>query len=150
MIGRFIVSQTTLVIAAIALCGCQTVHTADDEGVPVAIWASTVLLPLQGDPAPAETHEKVSRVLLDHGLHPTLDANGISVPEAEETGAREALLTDRRLAGSGVEVVLIIPAGTGRKMSSGFAVPVVAPREPVRLPPTTGPTTTESTTSPSE
>lgn len=97
-------------VALLPLCGCQTVHTLEPNGVPVAMWVS----------------------------------------------ARDTLLTDKRLVGSGVEVLLIIPAGTGRRTSRGFEVPILAPSEPVRLPttteapePATAPTTAP-TTSPNE
>ena len=133
-----------IVTAGFTLAGCQMVHTSQPDGVPVAIWVSTTLIDLKGQPPPAEVHETVTRVLRDRGLHPAVDDAGLCVPAAEETRAREALLTDRRLAGSGVEVLLIIPAGTGRRTPTGFDVPAVAPKEPVRIP-TTIPTTEPAT-----
>jgi len=81
--------------------------------------------------------ETVILVLRDAGLHATVDDEGVLVPEGEERRAREVLLTDERLAGSNVIVLLFIPAGSGRKTEAGFVVPEVAPDEPMRYPETT-------------
>ena len=53
------------------------------------------------------------------------DDGGILVPEGYEVRAREVLLTDERLRNSGVSVLLLIPAGTGRQTAEGFIVPAV-------------------------
>ena len=76
----------------------------------------------------------VACVLADAGLHPSVHDSGVSVPEGEERRAREVLLTDKRLDGTGVIVLLAVPAGSGRKTAAGFEVPEVAPDEPMRVP----------------
>lgn len=133
-------SSVTILSFALIIVGCKTVHTSSGDGVPVAVWSSLVMADQDGNVHGPQQHEIVSRVLRDHGLHPTIDDAGVSVPEGEERRAREVLLTDKRLAGSEVLVFLAIPAGSGRKTAAGFEIPEVAPEEPI------GP----STTSPSK
>jgi hypothetical protein len=123
------VTHPGIILLALLLpvTGCKTVHTARPGGVPVAMWMSLVVVKEQGRPVRPDAHEAVSNVLREHGLHATLDDNGVSVPEDEETRAREVLLTDKRLVDSDVIVVLAIPAGTGNKTAAGFEVPAIAP-----------------------
>ena len=116
------------------LIGCQSVHTSRADGVPVAFWSSALLAARDGEVEPPEVREMVARVLKEAGLHATVDEGGVSVPEGEERRAREVLLTDKRLSGSNVIVLLAVPAGSGRKSEMGFEVPGTAPDEPMRMP----------------
>lgn len=145
------------VCAVAILAGCQTVHTPRDRGVPVAAWPkvstvaaerrgagellAAVLVPEPRGRPPATTapatpavDKLVYDVLRDAALHPTIDHRGVCVPEAEETRAREVLLTSKRLIGSDVVVVLMVPAGTGRAAADGFEVMTLAPSVPVNAP----------------
>lgn len=130
--------HSALAISLIICCitGCQSVHTERPDGVPVAMCPSFVIASQHGKPERPEVREKVARVLSDAGLHATVDDSGVSVPEGEERKAREVLLTDKRLDGTGAIVLLAIPAGSGRKTAAGFEVPEVAPNEPIRMPTT--------------
>jgi hypothetical protein len=118
------------------LAGCQSVHTERADGVPVAMWPSFLIASQHGKPERPQVRETVARVLRDAGLHPSVDDSGVSVPEKEERRAREVLLTDKRLDGTGAFVLLAVPAGSGRKTAAGFEVPAVAPDEPMRMPTT--------------
>ena len=124
-------------IAMLTLAGCQTVHATHEGAVPVAIWSSLILIDQQGRPAKPEARDIVSQALTEAGLHPVCDDGGVSVPDSEETRAREVLLTDKRLVDTEAIVLLAIPAGTGRRTAAGFVVPAVAPRETMRLGTTT-------------
>ena len=130
--------HSALAIALIACClvGCKTVHTGRADGVPVAMWPSFLIASQDGKTERAGVRETVARVLADAGLHPSVDDSGVSVPEGEERRAREVLLTDKRLDGTGAIVLLAVPAGSGRKTTAGFEVPEVAPDEPMRAPTT--------------
>jgi hypothetical protein len=130
--------HSTLIISLIVCCmtGCQSVHTERADGVPVAMWPSFLIASQHGKPERPQVRETVARVLSDAGLHATVDDIGVSVPEGEERKAREVLLTDKRLDGTGAIVLLAIPAGSGRKTAAGFEVPEVAPNEPMRMPTT--------------
>ena len=127
------------IIVLIALAGCKSVHTTRADEVPVAVWTSLVVADEQGHAVQPDARETVSKVLRDNGLHPMFDESGVSVPDDEETRAREVLLTDKRLKDSGVTVLLAIPAGTGTRTAKGFEVPAVAPAAR-RHAPTPGPT----------
>ena len=126
-----------MTVLASCLVGCQTVHTEQDDGVPVALWRSLVVAQPDGKAEGPEERDMVSRVLTDAGLHATVDQGGISIPKQEERRAREVLLTDKRLANGSLIVFLAIPAGTGRKTARGFEIPEVAPDQPMRMPGTT-------------
>lgn len=128
----------TLWLLASMLVGCHSVHTSRPGAVPVAMWASMLIVDRHGKPEQPELHQTVARVLKEAGLHATIDDAGVSVPEGEERRAREVLLTDKRLSGSSVLVFLAIPAGSGRKTESGFEIPRVAPDEPMGMPTTSG------------
>jgi hypothetical protein len=98
------------------------------------MWSSLEIVNEHGKPVRPPVRETVARVLADAGLHASLDDSGVRVPEGEERLAREVLLTDDRLVGSGAIVILAVPAGTGRKTAAAFEVPEVAPDEPMRIP----------------
>ncbi len=125
-----------ILIALATLAGCQSVHTTQEGSVPVAMWTSLAIADQHGRPLEPDTRKIVSKVLCGQGLHPTLDEGGISVPQNEETRAREVLLTDKRLKGLGVIVLLAVPAGTGTRTTKGFEVPAVTPPEPMQFPTT--------------
>ncbi len=127
-----------IALAATFLMGCQTVQTPHSDGLPVAMWIPMELADQQGHVFQAQARGLVAGVLSDSGLHPTMVNGGVFIPDDEEAQAREILLTDPRLVGTGVVVLLAIPAGTGRKTSDGFDVPIVGPRSAVR-PPATAP-----------
>jgi hypothetical protein len=132
---------STIAIVALALaatCGCQSVHSPRADGVPVAIWSSIIFTNQEGrEQGGPQVQEKVLRVLRDHGLDATVDRGGVSVSENEERRAREVLLTDKRLAGSDLIVLLAIPAGSGRQTAAGFEVPELVPRDREKAPSTT-------------
>ncbi|HMO86822.1 MAG TPA: hypothetical protein PKC18_18075, partial [Lacipirellulaceae bacterium] len=86
--------------------GCQSVHTERADGVPVAMWPSFLIASQHGKPERPQVRDTVARVLSDTGLHATVDDSGVSVPEGEERRAREVLLTDKRLDGTGAIVLL--------------------------------------------
>ena len=113
--------------AALSVAGCQSLHTADGGGEPVAVWSS--LQPADGPDRPSRPgdREAVARALAGAGLHATVHDGGVAVPAGEERLAREVLLTDRSLAGTGVSVLLLVPAGSARRTAAGFEVPEVAP-----------------------
>jgi hypothetical protein len=133
-----VVRYSALFIAFAICCitGCQSVHTEHPEGVPVAMWPSFVIASEHGKPERPKVRDTVARALGDAGLHATVDDSGVFVTEAEERQAREVLLTDKRLEGTGAIVILAISAGSGRKTATGFEVPEIAPKEPMRLPTT--------------
>lgn len=117
-----------------SITGCQTVHTERTDGVPVAMWSSFNIASPQGKSQRPEVRDTVARVLGESGLHPNVDDSGVWVPEKEERRAREVLLTDKRLEGTGVIVLLAVRAGTGRKSAAGFEIAEVAPPELSRTP----------------
>src|SRR5687767_3335245 len=77
--------------AALLLAGCQSVHTAREDGVPVAVWSSMLMLNAQGEAGGTKVRDTVARghkvrdsvaqVLKEAGLHATVDERGVSVPE---------------------------------------------------------------------
>jgi hypothetical protein len=105
----------------LALASCQTVHVSSTRGsaVPVAIWSSLISVDEQDRPVRPQPRELVSKALNEAGVHATVDQGGVSVSEGEEARAREVLLTDKRLVGSGITVLLGIPAGTAQKTPMG-------------------------------
>ncbi len=129
---RRLALATTLVI--LPLAGCQSVHTPREDGLPVAFWPSMMLVDRQGEVEGPRLRETVARVLKEAGLHATVDERGVSVPEVEERRAHEVLLTDGRLAGSDVIVLLALPAGSARRTEAGFELSTLAPDEPIRIP----------------
>jgi len=102
------------------LTGCGTVHTGQADGLTVALWPA---IP-RGS---SQARDTIVLVLRDAGLHPSLDDQGVFVPESEVRRALEVLLTDKRLDGTGAIVFLPVPAGSGRKTATGFEVPDVEP-----------------------
>lgn len=123
-----------LVLVAGSIAGCQTVRTERADGLPVAIWIDSSWTSASGEPTSPQVRALVARALADAGLHATVDDRGVLVPASEERRAREVLLVDKRLAGSGAVVLIAVPAGTGRKTASGFEMPEVAPDAPLRAP----------------
>jgi hypothetical protein len=121
-------------LALATVSGCQTVHTSREGAVPVAMWTAPGLIAPEGQRVDPEARDIVARILRDSGLHPVVDNGGVSVPEVEETAAREALLTDARLKKTDVVVILGIPAGTGRRTANGFEVPAIVPAAPMQMP----------------
>ena len=121
--------QTRILLALTVLLGlasCKTVHTDQKDGVPIALWFGDAVAPADAD-STSRSMDVVVKVLRKHGLHPSGDEHGVSVPDNEERRARDVLLTDGQLAESGVFVVLLVPAGSGRRTAEGFEVPAVGP-----------------------
>ena len=116
-----------------AAVGCQTVHTSREGALPVAMWPSLAMMTREGTPRRSQNQEAVYFVLKEAGLHPLLNEGGVWVPDDEELRAREVLLTDKRLADSGVFVFLAVPAGSGTKTEIGFLLPSVAPHETMQI-----------------
>jgi hypothetical protein len=128
---------TAVALALVATCGCQSVHSSRADGVPVAMWSSIIFTDQEGrEQGGPQIQEKVLRVLRDRGLDATVDRGGVSVPENEERRAREVLLTDKRLAGSDLIVLLAVPAGSGRQTAAGFEIPELVPRDRDKAPST--------------
>jgi hypothetical protein len=121
-------SALVTLLAACALVGCETVHTERDGDVPIAVWD---VAPVKAEHAePSQLSQTVARVLKDAGLHASVDGGGVAVPAAEVRRARETLLTDHRLSGSDVFILLTLRAGTGRKTDTGFEFPRAALEDP--------------------
>jgi len=119
--------RTVLIIGIVvmSLLGCQieTVHRTSENAIPIAMWITMD----ESEGVEPRAYHMVRSALVDAGLHPVMDEAGVAVPDGEAERAREVLLTDERLAGSDVVVLLAVPAGTGRKTSTGFEVPAVGP-----------------------
>jgi hypothetical protein len=123
-----------------AIVGCRTLHTDNREDTaPVAIWFELAGRSEDGRIVTPPPEELVVEALKRAGIAATVDERGLHLAPRDEERAREALLTDPRLADSGVLVLVPVPAGTGRKTSNGieftFESPTTAPFES----PTTAP-----------
>jgi hypothetical protein len=121
-------SALVTLLAACAIAGCQTVHTERDGDIPIAVWDTAPVK--EEHPEPSQLALTVARVLKDAGLHADVDGGGVAVPADVARRAREALLTDQRLSGSRVFILLTLRAGTGRKTDTGFELPAAALDEP--------------------
>lgn len=113
----------TLALTAMLATSCESVRPADGNDMPVATWAAWSAAPAATAVAREETRDIVARVLRDAGLHPTLDSNGVRVPNTEAQRARNVLLTDKRLIGCEVLVLLPVRAGTCTQSKAGLIVP---------------------------
>jgi hypothetical protein len=103
--------------------GCETVHVGNNENVPIAFWMPVTETDQSGNKPDPQARDLVSKELSGHGVHAKLDEQGVSVPTDEALRACEVLLTDKDLINSHVAVLLIVPAGTSRKVSDGFDIP---------------------------
>jgi hypothetical protein len=68
-------------------------------------------------------------VLKEAGLHATVDGSGVTVNPAEQNRAREVMLTDKRLAGTDILVMLFVPAASARKTDLGFEIASPTPTQ---------------------
>src|SRR5688500_11663543 len=93
----------TLFVLGIA--GCRTLHTDKrDDTVPVAMWFGLAAVDEDGRKVTPAPDELIVEALKKAGILATVDESGLHVAPADEDRARDALLTDRRLADSGVLV----------------------------------------------
>jgi hypothetical protein len=92
--------------------------------MPVAVWIGGVIIDQQGRPVAPPTGDRVRDALARAGINATVDAEGVSVAPADAAKAEQVLITDRTLAGSGVNVILGVPAGSGRLSDGGVTVPL--------------------------
>lgn len=112
-----------ITLTATLAMSCESVRTAEGNDTAIAMWAAWPAAHATTAVAREETRDIVARVLHDAGLHPTLDSNGVRVPDAEAQRARVALLTDKRLIGCEVLVLLPVRAGTCTKSGAELIVP---------------------------
>ena len=94
--------------------------------MPVAAWVGGVITDEQGRPMEPPTAARVRDALARAGIAATVDAGGVSVASGDAPRAEQVLVTDATLAGSGVNVLLAVPAGTGRLVNGGIMVPLAA------------------------
>ena len=127
----------TLIAAlfVLSVAGCRTLHTdRREDTLPVAMWAGFGTVDRDGRKVMGADERLLVEALEKVGITATADESGLHVAPADEDRAREALLTDRRLADSGVLVLVAVPAGTGRRTGDGVAftleVPMPVPSEP--------------------
>lgn len=114
-------------LAAMLACGCESVHTSAGNSTPIAMWSAWQGLSSHASAEPTqEERELVFAVLREAGLHPMLDEYGVCVPSPEDQQARQLLATDRRLVGSRVLVLLLVPAGSCTSSPVGVLVPSTA------------------------
>ena len=126
MAPRRIPYIASFVIFLLFSVGCRTVHSERSGEMPVAYWIGVVATDKEGHPAKSVEDEMVLEVLRKSGLHPVLDDQGVNVPENERARAQEVLLTNKRLIGSDVLVLLAVPAGTGKRTKAGIEVSLPA------------------------
>jgi hypothetical protein len=91
------------------------------------VWVGGVITDQQGRPVAPPTGDRVRDALARAGIKATVDAEGVSVAWADAARAEQVLITDPTLAGSGVNVILGVPAGTGRLSNGGITVPLAPP-----------------------
>ncbi len=115
-------------LLALGVEGCHTLHTDKREDtVPVAMWFGWAAVDKDGRNVTPDPEELVVEALKKVGITATVDESGLHVAPPDEERAREALLTDRCLADSGVLVMVAVPAGTGRKTANGIELTTQSP-----------------------
>ncbi|MFT3787732.1 MAG: hypothetical protein QM770_16440 [Tepidisphaeraceae bacterium] len=116
-------------LSLLSSAGCRTLHTieARENSVPVAMWAGLAAVDKDGRKVTPAPDELIVDALKRVGIAATVDKSGLHVASTDEDRAREALLTDRRLTDSGVLVMVLVPAGTGRRTATGVEFTVEPP-----------------------
>jgi hypothetical protein len=100
--------------------GCRTVHLETEDRAAIAMWYL---------PPARDVESKVRDVLLDHGILAEASERGVSVREADQVKARRVLLTDERLADTGLMLFAVVQAGTARATEAGLVAPLLMPDE---------------------
>ena len=115
-------------LIVVGITGCRTLHTDQrEDSIPVAMWFGLATVDKDGRNVTPPRDELVIAALKTAGIPATVDESGLHVAPADEERAREALLMDRRLADSGVIVMVAVPAGTGRKTANGIEFTAQSP-----------------------
>jgi len=121
---------TIAALLVLGLGGCQTLHTdTREDSMPVAMWFNFATLDKDGRTVTPPPGEQVADALMRAGIAATVDESGLHVEPADEERAREVLLTDRHLVNSGILVMIMVPAGSGRRTANGieFTAQTAAP-----------------------
>lgn len=109
------------------IAGCKTLHTDDgsQHQAPVAMWSDFVVVDKDGQKQPASP-ELIVASLKKAGIAATVDDRGLHIAPADEQRATMALLTDPRLKGSGILLLVPVEAGTGRRTPNAieFSMPM--------------------------
>ena len=103
--------------ALVFLVGCSTLHTDDPNAAMVGAW-------IGANPA---NHQLAHDVLRDHGVEAKLDHRGVAVKPEDVSAACRALLVDGRMKNSGLMLMVIAAAGTGRQTANGIEAMVLVP-----------------------
>jgi hypothetical protein len=118
-----------LLMSIIVVGGCSSVHSGGDQPLTIGFWVG----------ADQAKHQLVHDVLRDHGVPATLDQAGVHVEDQDSTKARNVLLHDERLRGSGLMLMVIAFAGTGHATAEGYEVAILAPEDSSDGPSTAAP-----------
>lgn len=116
-----VLTRSIILLFILLATGCQTSPKYETQAI-VGFWCPIGAAQFMDDDG-SENHPLIAEVFAEHEIPVEFQYKGIAVPWYKAGHAREVLMTDPRLSGRDIIVLLSVPAGTATRTTDGFIIP---------------------------